>query len=310
MTIQFKAIPAIEKIRTVAPINFGIFRKLLREAAPSFVGAGCGPDDAFDLVEQALDERDQPIELGEHRDKAYAFLCDKMEEEQNPNLRRALALAEAGLEVFPCREREQVDPKTGEVFKVKSPYTSHGFKDASRDPDQLREWWRKWPDALVGLPTGEKNSVAVLDLDRKDGKDGVKTLEAIGLEVPSTLTLPTPTGGEHRYFRHLGTRIASNSDILKTLAGQRKTGIDIRGDGGYVIVWGDIDPATLSSAPDWPQEIEAARQRDETERQARQEYPRQEQQCDCPSFRLNPISRNTSSLIRFCRTSACWRAFS
>jgi hypothetical protein len=31
----------------------------------------------------------------------------------------------------------------------------HGLKDASSDPAQLTGWWRRWPQANIGLVTGE-----------------------------------------------------------------------------------------------------------------------------------------------------------
>ncbi len=206
------------------------------------------------------------------RPRALAFLGNAMAQTQ-----KALALADMGFAVFPCREQDWSDPETGKVYKAKTPYTAHGFKDASRDHAQIRDWWRRWPDALVGLPTGKQNRIVVLDLDRKDGKDGVGMLKAIGVDASSPATLPTPSGGEHRYFRYPPTqaKVPSGADLLKTLAGRDKTGIDVRGDGGYVIVWGGLDVNALEGLPDWPQEFEAARRRDETEKQAQQEYPRQ-----------------------------------
>ena len=48
---------------------------------------------------------------------------------------------EQNIPVFPCRAD-------------KKPYTEHGFKDASKNLEQIAEWWTKWPDALIGVPTG------------------------------------------------------------------------------------------------------------------------------------------------------------
>ena len=261
-------IPALRKIRSTA------LKELMQQAAPDFVASELNPDAALGLVEQALGER--ALRLGAKQPDALDFFSKSMAATPR-NLRRALAFAAAGFYVFPCREKEQTDPETGKVLKVKTPYTTHGFKDASRDPAVIREWWQRWPEALVGLPTGRINGIVILDLDRKDGKDGVKTLEDIGIEAASPLTIATPSSGQHRYFgfpEGLG-KVSSGVDLFKTLAGQDKTGIDIRGDGGYVIIWGDFGPAALNGLPPWPQEIEAARVRDETEQRARHEYQRQ-----------------------------------
>ncbi len=81
-------------------------------------------------------------------------------------LAAALAYAAHGLPVFPCLN-EPTDPK-----QHKRPLTKNGFKDAKTDADAIRRWWRRWPDALIGMPTGASSGVAVLDLDTKNGKNG------------------------------------------------------------------------------------------------------------------------------------------
>ena len=55
--------------------------------------------------------------------------------------------------VFPCNPDD------------KRPLTLHGFKDASREEAQVRAWWTRFPDAMIGIPTGEISGVWVLDID-------------------------------------------------------------------------------------------------------------------------------------------------
>lgn len=87
--------------------------------------------------------------------------------------------------------------------------------------------WRRHPDAVVGLPTGERSGLAVVDLDiRDDGRDGESALEAAGIDARSALRVRTPSGGLHLYFRH--------TDGIGNAAGVLP-GVDVRGDGGYVI---------------------------------------------------------------------------
>jgi hypothetical protein len=82
-----------------------------------------------------------------------------------------------GWPVFPCRWR-------GEGRK--RPLTRRGFLDSSRDPDQIRDWWQRWPEALIGLPTGQATAV-VVDVDRKNGIDGFDTLDEFGaIILPET----------------------------------------------------------------------------------------------------------------------------
>jgi hypothetical protein len=75
----------------------------------------------------------------------------------------AVELAEHGLPVFPCVNQ----PRGPED---KRPLTAHGFKDASCDPDLVRKWWARWPDALVGVPTGIRFVVIDIDLKHDDAQ--------------------------------------------------------------------------------------------------------------------------------------------
>ena len=72
----------------------------------------------------------------------------------------ALNLARAGIPVFP------VDTKKHPLVKWKGA--------ATIDEAQICKWWKRWPEAMPAFPTGEPSGIAVLDLDRKDGKDGVE----------------------------------------------------------------------------------------------------------------------------------------
>ena len=70
----------------------------------------------------------------------------------------ALALAERGIPVFPCKPD-------------KKPYTENGFKDAATEPSVVTGWWRQWPDALVGVPSGHKFVVLDLDLQHPEAQE-------------------------------------------------------------------------------------------------------------------------------------------
>jgi Bifunctional DNA primase/polymerase, N-terminal len=75
------------------------------------------------------------------------------------------------------------DPACGAVGK--HPLTPHGLKDASSDPAQLTGWWRRWPQANIGLVTGEL--VDVLDFDGRPGRMALRRLAAdhdLSLEGP------------------------------------------------------------------------------------------------------------------------------
>lgn len=107
----------------------------------------------------------------------------------------ALAYAWRRWPVFP------VDWRPG---RRKAPLTRHGFKDATTDEAAICGWWRRWPDALIGCPTGR--FFVVLDVDRRGGADGLDTLSDFGLLLPDTPISHTPSGGLHLYFAPLPMR--------------------------------------------------------------------------------------------------------
>lgn len=112
----------------------------------------------------------------------------------------------------------------------KHPRTRHGFKEASRNPDRLWRWWRRWPDANVGIRTGRESGLVVLDVDvRHGGNASLETLEATYDRLPRTLTARSGSGGKHLYFLHPGKRIPNSTQLGGF------SGLDVRGDGGYIV---------------------------------------------------------------------------
>lgn len=107
---------------------------------------------------------------------------------------------------------------------------AHGT-GASTDPVQIRAWWRRWPLALIGMPTGRASGIDVLDVDRKGGVDGLETLRALGInpfELTSIVS-QTPSGGFHFFF-------AAGQIPLRNSAGLIGPGVDVRGQGGIVFL--------------------------------------------------------------------------
>ncbi len=131
----------------------------------------------------------------------------------------ALAYAKMSIPVFPCKPGG------------KEPLTRNGFKDATTDPDRIRAWWSRWPDANIAMPTGKRSGLVVVDVDPKHGGyDSLAELHEAGHELPLTATIKTGGGGVHHYFNYPGGVEIRNS------AGKLGPGLDIRGEGGYVIV--------------------------------------------------------------------------
>ncbi len=111
----------------------------------------------------------------------------------------------------------------------KHPRTGHGFKDATRDPAVITEWWDRLPDSNIGIPTGSVSGLVVLDIDpRNGGDDSLWDLEEQYSRLPATAEVITGGGGRHIYFAYPdGIRQIKS----KTIA----SGVEIKADGSYVV---------------------------------------------------------------------------
>jgi hypothetical protein len=146
-------------------------------------------------------------------------------------LSAALALAAHGFTVFPC-------------LVTKAPACPHGHRDATNDPTGVRELWRRWPGPLIGTPTGNTNGFDVLDIDPRHGGDA--WYAAHRDRLPPTRIHETRGGGLHFLFRH--------REGVRNSAGKLAPGIDVRGEGGFVIWWPAAGcPVLAEGTPaDWP----------------------------------------------------------
>ena len=140
---------------------------------------------------------------------------------------QALAYAEQGWRVLPlhtpapggCSCRRTDCSKPG-----KHPRTRRGVNNASTDPGQVHEWWRRWPAANVGIATGE---LVVIDVDHPDGRRALERLQREHERLPETLRARSARG-EHVYFAAAGRAMPSS-------VGRIGAGLDVRGTGGYVV---------------------------------------------------------------------------
>lgn len=139
----------------------------------------------------------------------------------------ALTYAGLGLAVFPVKP-----PRMGGRSPGKEPLTHHGCKDATKDQQQITEWWDKYPDANIGIATGQISGGLVvidLDIDEDKGINGYETFKAWQREngkLPETCLSITGRGGYHLLYK--------DSFVWKNSAGLYE-GVDIRGEGGYII---------------------------------------------------------------------------
>lgn len=151
----------------------------------------------------------------------------------------ALAWANAGRPVFPCRPGG------------KTPLTTHGHLDASTDPQLLRAWWRRWPTANIGMPTGAPSGYDVLDVDVRAAGSGLRALGDLaraGLLAGRRALVATPSGGYHLYFPVDPDRPQRSWSIPAAH-------VDFRGEGGYVLVPGSRVSGRASAGVYRPVEI-------------------------------------------------------
>ena len=112
----------------------------------------------------------------------------------------------------------------------KRPVTPRGLKDASQELHAVRSMFRSNGADMIGVPTGAASGFVVVDLDIKEGASGLEWLAANEHRIPETRRHRTRSGGLHLLFTPPAGRTIRNS------AGKLAPGVDVRGDGGYVIV--------------------------------------------------------------------------
>ena len=131
----------------------------------------------------------------------------------------AAAYAAAGVPVFPC------------VPGTKRPLTRHGFTEASTDPQRVAQWWQRWPEANIGVPTGWPNGFDVLDIDVHRSGSGFPALRRArqaGLVDGCAALIRSPSSGVHLYFPGAEDRGQASWALARAH-------VDFRGVGGYVI---------------------------------------------------------------------------
>lgn len=133
-------------------------------------------------------------------------------------LAAALEYASKGWPIFPLRPGDKV------------PATTHGLKDATTDADRIRAWWQKEPTANIGYATGA--GVVVVDID--DVGSWIDLLEDAQAPVPETSRVETSRGFQ-LFFR--------TTQAIRNSAGKLRPGLDVRGDGGYVVLPPSVHPS-------------------------------------------------------------------
>ena len=149
----------------------------------------------------------------------------------------ALALAEMGLPTFPLLPGK------------KTPQVDGGFKAATVDEAQLRRWFNGEANQKrnIGIPTGPVSGLLVIDHDpyKPGAENSLTDLEAkLGPLVP-TFTVRTRAGGFHYFFQY------PDDHDVRCSNGKFGKGLDIKGNGGYVVAIGSFVEKDANGHAGW-----------------------------------------------------------
>jgi hypothetical protein len=134
-----------------------------------------------------------------------------------PMLHAALQYEKLGLSVIPLRS------------KGKTPLFAWAeYQKRRAGPDEIRSWFAKTPTANIGIVTGAVSGIAVVDLD---GPVGVAAGVRLGLTSPVT----SLTGNGRQLFYKYSEGICNSASKIAE-------GIDIRGEGGYIVAPPSVHP--------------------------------------------------------------------
>ena len=107
----------------------------------------------------------------------------------------------------------------------KKPYIKwEQYQKIKATPEEIRQWWSKWPGAMIGIVTGEISGIFAVDCDNEEAYQKIQEL------LPDsfiTCIAKTPRGYHLYLIYPKGQTIGNATGILP--------GTDIRGEGGYCI---------------------------------------------------------------------------
>ena len=129
------------------------------------------------------------------------------------------------------------------------------YQTVPATPEEVCEWWKKWPDANVGIVTGSISDLLVIDIDGEEGEATVAQLQRTHGALSLTSTVKTGNG-RHLYFTFPGVCVGSTVRALGD-------GVDVRAEGGYVVAppsihengtpyrWSSAATQPLARLPQW-----------------------------------------------------------
>lgn len=134
----------------------------------------------------------------------------------------------------------------------KHPRVSGGLHDATTEEMRIKAWWKRWPNANIGVRTGSASGIYVIDIDNKrsvdlgngilvsEGEESLRQQEMQIGKLPDTRSSITGSGGSHRIFTY--PEVTPDGTSLGNRAGLMSS-VDTRGDGGYIVVPPSLHPS-------------------------------------------------------------------
>lgn len=160
--------------------------------------------------------------------------------DEGPMLLAALEYARAGVRVLPLHTPEGTNGGCSCGYGAdcpqgagKHPRITKWQMRATTDERVIRSWWTRWPDANIGGAMGEGSGAVIADLDH--GQAGVDEWKqyVTGTDDVAYPTARTGSGGYHLWMGHPGYLVRDRVQRTKRWTFEH---IDIRGDGGYVVL--------------------------------------------------------------------------
>jgi putative DNA primase/helicase len=196
------------------------------------------------------------------RDLGGNYLTPEKDARRSELCNAAISYAQRGFAVIPVRWIEDdgscACPRGAECPSPGKHPVHDAWPDvATADPLEVAHWWRPptdgiatewWPEANIGIVTGRKSGIWVLDVDTYSGGDArLAGYENRHGPLPETRVHHTGSGGVHYIWRHPGFDVRNNA---KTVLGR---GLDLRGERGFVVAPPSISakgPYELNPAQD------------------------------------------------------------
>jgi hypothetical protein len=147
-----------------------------------------------------------------------------------------------GYHVFPVRFVKRAN---GKVEKL--PTIDRWPERASSDAREIAKLWAERPGDLIGIATGQRSNLDVLDLDKKHNT-AIAWWRVNHDRLPPTRTFGTVSGGMHLHYLH--------RDGIKNTGSKICDGVDSRGQNGFAVYWFAygcecIDQTPPQPMPDW-----------------------------------------------------------